>query len=167
MATHSSILAWRSPWTEEPGGLLSIGSHRVRHNWRNSSSSLLTWEMNAMVWWFEHSLVLPLWWIGMRNDFFQSCGHSWAFQICWHIECSTLIASSFRILSSSAEIPSPPLALLAAVLPRAHLTSHSRMSDSEWEITPLWLSELLRSFLYSSVYSSYLFLISSASIRSL
>ena len=32
MATHSSILAWRIPWTEEPGGLLSMGSHRVRHN---------------------------------------------------------------------------------------------------------------------------------------
>ena len=33
MATHSSILAWRILWTEEPGGLLSIGSHRVGHNW--------------------------------------------------------------------------------------------------------------------------------------
>ena len=32
MATHSSILAWRTPWTEEPGGLLSIGSQRVRHD---------------------------------------------------------------------------------------------------------------------------------------
>ena len=32
MATHSSILAWRVLWTEEPGGLLSIESHRVRHN---------------------------------------------------------------------------------------------------------------------------------------
>ena len=32
MATHSSILAWRIPWTEEPGGLLSMGSHRVRHD---------------------------------------------------------------------------------------------------------------------------------------
>ena len=30
MATHSSILAWRIPWTEEPGGLLSTGSQRVR-----------------------------------------------------------------------------------------------------------------------------------------
>ena len=29
MATHSSILAWRMPWAEEPGGLQSIGSHRV------------------------------------------------------------------------------------------------------------------------------------------
>ena len=32
MATHSSILAWRSPWTEAPGGLQSIGSQRVRHD---------------------------------------------------------------------------------------------------------------------------------------
>ena len=32
MATHSSVLAWRIPGTGEPGGLLSIGSHRVRHD---------------------------------------------------------------------------------------------------------------------------------------
>ena len=33
MATHSSILAWRMPWTEEPGGLQSMGSQRARHDW--------------------------------------------------------------------------------------------------------------------------------------
>ena len=33
MATHSSILAWRIPWTEEPGGLQSTGSQRVGHDW--------------------------------------------------------------------------------------------------------------------------------------
>ena len=33
MATHSRILAWRIPWTEEPGGLLFIGSQSVRHDW--------------------------------------------------------------------------------------------------------------------------------------
>ena len=32
MATRSNILAWRIPWTEEPGGLQSMGSQRVRHN---------------------------------------------------------------------------------------------------------------------------------------
>ena len=32
MATHSSTLAWRTPWTEEPGGLQSTGSHRVGHD---------------------------------------------------------------------------------------------------------------------------------------
>ena len=33
MATHISILAWRIQWTEEPGGLQSVGSQRVKHNW--------------------------------------------------------------------------------------------------------------------------------------
>ena len=33
MATHSSILAWRIPWTEEPGGIRSMGSQRVGHDW--------------------------------------------------------------------------------------------------------------------------------------
>ena len=36
MVTHSSILAWRIPWTEEPGGLPSIGLQRVGHDWATS-----------------------------------------------------------------------------------------------------------------------------------
>ena len=35
MATQSSILAWRIPWSEEPGGLWSVGSQRVGHDWSN------------------------------------------------------------------------------------------------------------------------------------
>ena len=35
MATHSSILAWRIPWTKEPGRLWFMGSQRVRHDWSN------------------------------------------------------------------------------------------------------------------------------------
>ena len=38
MATHSSILAWKSPWMEEPGRLQSMGLHRVRHSWATSLS---------------------------------------------------------------------------------------------------------------------------------
>ena len=38
MAPHSSTLAWKIPWMEEPGGLLSMGSLRVRHNWATSLS---------------------------------------------------------------------------------------------------------------------------------
>ena len=33
MATHSNIPAWKTPWTEEPGGLQYLGSQRVRHDW--------------------------------------------------------------------------------------------------------------------------------------
>ena len=38
MAPHSSTLAWKIPWTEEPGGLQSMGSQRVGHNWATSLS---------------------------------------------------------------------------------------------------------------------------------
>ena len=73
-----------------------------------------------------------------------------------------------RIWSSSTGIPSPPLTLFIVMLPKAHLTSHSRISGSRWVITPSWLCGSLRSFLYSSsVYFCYLFLVSSASVRSI
>ena len=79
-----------------------------------------------------HSLALPFFEIGMKTDLFQSCGHWWVFQICWHISCSTFTASSSRIWNSSTRIPSPPLALFVVMLPKIHLTSHSRMSGSRW-----------------------------------
>ena len=41
MATHSIILAWRIPRTEEPGGLPSVGSHRVRHDWSDLAAAAL------------------------------------------------------------------------------------------------------------------------------
>ena len=105
----------------------------------------------------------------MKIDLFQSCGHCWVFQICWHIECSTSTVSSFRIWNSWAGIPSPPLPMFVVMLPKAHLTLDSRMSGSRWVITPSWLSGSWRSFLYSySGYSCrYLFLISSASVKSI
>ena len=43
MATHSGILFWRIPWTEEPGGLQSIWSQGVRHHWAQHSMSEWTW----------------------------------------------------------------------------------------------------------------------------
>ena len=38
IATHSSILAWRIPWREEPGGLQSVGFQRVGHDWATKTS---------------------------------------------------------------------------------------------------------------------------------
>ena len=102
----------------------------------------------------------------METDLFQSCGHCWVFQICWHIECHTLRASSFRIWNNSTGISSPPITLFVVMLPKAHLTSHSRNSGSRSGTTPPWLSGSWRSFLYSSsVYSYHLFLVSYASVR--
>ena len=78
----------------------------------------------------------------MKTDLFQSCGHCWVFQICWHIECSTFTASSFRIGNSSTGFSSPPLDFFVVMLSKAHLTSHSRMSGTRSVITPPWLSGL-------------------------
>ena len=107
----------------------------------------------------------------MKTDLFQSCGHCWVFQTCWHIECSTFTSSSFRTWNNSTEIPFPLVALFVVMLPKAHLTSDSRMFGSRWVITRLWLSGSLRfSFIFlcsSSVYSCHLFLISYASVRSI
>ena len=52
MATHSSVLAWRIPGTGEPGGLLSMGSHRIRHDWRDLAAAahihvIMFWELNC------------------------------------------------------------------------------------------------------------------------
>ena len=136
--------------------------------WRILNITLLACEMSVSVWYFDHSLTLPFFEIGMKTDLFWFCGYCWVFQISWHIEWSTFTVSSLWIWNSSTGIPSPPLALFTVMLPKAHLISHSRMSGSRWVITPSWLSGSWRSFLYiSSVYSCHLVLISPASVRSI
>ena len=62
MATHSSILAWRIPWTEEPDGLRSMGSQRVGHDWATSlhfhsayklnkqGDSIQSWHTPSPIW---------------------------------------------------------------------------------------------------------------------
>ena len=108
--------------------------------WRILSITLLACEMITIVWQFEHSYALLFFGLRLKTDLFQSCGHCWVFQICWHIDCNTLTASSFRIWNSSAGVSSPPLALFVVIFPKAHLTLDSRMSGSSWVITPSWLS---------------------------
>ena len=96
--------------------------------WRILSITLLArWEEcnYAVVWAFFGIAFL---WDGNENWPF--------FQICWHIECSTFTPSSFRIWNSSSGIPSLPGVLFPVMLPKAHLTSYSRMSGSRWVITP-------------------------------
>ena len=51
MANHSSVLAWRIPWMEEPCGLQSTGSQRVRHDWVTNNNNLL--ETSLAVQWLR------------------------------------------------------------------------------------------------------------------
>ena len=118
----------------------------------------------AVVWAF---FGIAFFGIGMKADLFQSCGHCWVFQICWHIECNTFTASSSRIWNSLTGIPLPPLALFIVMLSKTHLTLHSRMSGSEWSHHRAYLG---REDLFCTVLlciSCHLFLISSASVRSI
>ena len=57
MAAHSSTLAWKIPWTEEPGGLPFMGSHRVRHDWATSLSlfTFMHWRRK----WHPTPVFLP------------------------------------------------------------------------------------------------------------
>ena len=50
MATHSSVLAWRIPGTREPGGLLSLGSHRVGHDWSDLAAAAAATEARILEW---------------------------------------------------------------------------------------------------------------------
>ena len=105
-------------------------------------------ECNCVVVWAF--FVIAFLWDWNENWPFPVLWPLLSFPICRHIEWSTFTASSFRIWNSSTGIPSPPLALIVVMLPKAHLTSHSRMSGSRWVITPSWISGLWRPFLYSS-----------------
>ena len=116
--------------------------------------------------WTECSCVVvwTFFGIAVKTDLFQFCGQC-CFPNYWHIEFSALTTSSFRIWNSSAGNLSLPLALFIAILSKAPLTSHSRISGSWWVTIPSWLSGSLRLFWYSSsVYSCHLFLIFSASV---
>ena len=48
MATHSSILAWRIPWTEKPGGLQSMGSQRVGHDKMTNTFTFFQFVFNVL-----------------------------------------------------------------------------------------------------------------------
>ena len=108
--------------------------------WKILSITLPVCDMSTTVWEFEHSLRLLLWNLNENWPFPHLRPHCWVFEICWHIEYTTLTASSFRILNSSAGILLSSLVLLGVMLPKAHLTSHSKMSGYGWVTTQSWLS---------------------------
>ena len=68
MATHSSILAWRIPWTEELGGLQSTGSQRVRHD-RATSLSLSQGPAKEFQWLNTH--IYPTLYVHMQGEIKQ------------------------------------------------------------------------------------------------
>ena len=94
-------------------------------------------------------------WAAFGIAFLWDWNENWPFSVRWPLlSFPNLLAYwvqqfhsiIFWIWKSSAGSPSPPLALFVVMLPKAHLTSHSRMSGSRWVITASWLSGSWRSF---------------------
>ena len=57
-ATHSSVLAWRIPGMGEPGGLPSMGLHRLGHDWRDSAAAAAADFLSAMLWNYMFNVIL-------------------------------------------------------------------------------------------------------------
>ena len=89
MSTHSSILAWRIPWTEAHGGLQSIGSQRVRENWSEWACSYTHTHTHTHThihiyifclgegacvtqWSYEHAMQGHPTWMGHSEEFWQN-----------------------------------------------------------------------------------------------
>ena len=137
----SGILFFSDPM--DIGNLISGSSAFSKSSlyiWKFSVHMLLKpnlehFEHHLASMWNEHNCTVVWTFFGIallwnENWPFPVLYHCCVFQMCWHIECSSFTASSFRIWNSSAGIPSPPVALLVVMLPKAHLTSYSRMSGS-------------------------------------
>ena len=74
MATHSSVLAWRIPGTGEPGGLPSMGSHRVGHDWSDSAATVIEFGNSRA----QLGVEMKIWESGVR----QTLVYTW-----WHRGC--------------------------------------------------------------------------------
>ena len=107
MATHSSILAWKIPWTEEPGRLHSTGSQRVGHDWVTSLTHSLfkgrglgrerkldwnfSWELpimyflNLRLWRLDSSHLMPHWWLSLFPLLFAKMSTSMRWLKCSHL----------------------------------------------------------------------------------
>ena len=90
--THSRILAWRIPWTEEPGGLQSTGLPRVSHGWvtdTNTAAHSSTWQpwcphpfdifdsFGSTLFWHQHHPVAPEWLCRMSEHLASDNKHLW------------------------------------------------------------------------------------------
>ena len=106
MATHSSILAWRIPWTEEPGWLQSMGLQRVRHDWSDLAAAaaatfhcIHTPHLYPFICWWTFRLLPCL-------DYWQQC-------CCEHWSASNLDGLLSPHHSHSEQVEAIPLRCLA------------------------------------------------------
>ena len=119
MATHSSVLAWRIPGTGEPGGLPSMGSHRVGHDWRDlvvvvvvliKPRGIGAWPLPIAVWCDTRITTL---WLGcggcVCTPVTASPHHCWSAR-CQHVSCfisAQVIFQKEGMRNNSQRVPFP------------------------------------------------------------
>ena len=174
LSQHQGLFKWVSSWHPLPflNPACISGSSWFMYYWN------LVWRILRITLLHKHNCII----VGLFFGIAFLLGLEW--KLTFSSPVTTAQFSKFaNILSAEllqhhllrfeiAGILSPPLALFAVMLPKAHLTSHSKMSGSGWVTTASWLFGSLRPFLFlffycSSVYSCHLFLISFASNRSI
>ena len=109
MATHSSILAWRIQWTEEPSGLPSMGSQRISHNW--ASKSIFYIFSKLLV---HYHFILSYWTIQF-SSVAQLC-----LTLCNPMDCST---PGFPVHQNLPEFTQTHIRRVGDVLQPSHILS--------------------------------------------
>ena len=117
MATYSSILAWRIPWTEEPGRLQPIGSHRVGHNEVTSYTRTSRGQLYPHLVFIPHPGPTP-WALSLSQ---LSLLHMEAFGILWVSSFATLTCGRWEWASLHPLAPHMP-----------HTTHHSYSGTMRW-----------------------------------
>ena len=157
MAIHSSILAWKIPWMEEPGRLQSMGPRRVGHDWATSLSFSMETYKSQSCWWWE----LPI----LSTQFFykpktalssvQSLSRVRLFVTPWIAAHQASLSitnfrSSLRFMSIESVMPSShlilgrPLLLLPPIPPSIKVFSNESTLHMRWP--KYW------SFSFSAIY---------------
>ena len=112
MATHSSILAWKIPWTEEPGGLQSMGSQRVGHDGATEHthecpmiySFCCSWVSELSLGFTNADLnVLTCFWVQMCTHFFWVCSKAYP--------CQGMESVLPEVAVPTVVVPPPPVSL--------------------------------------------------------
>ena len=137
MATHSSILAWKTPWIEEPGTLQSMGSHKVRRDWAHTCQTEAQWKevacLKSYACWTTGSSCL------MESVQFSSV--QLLFATPWIAACqASLSISNSRSLFMSIESVTPsshlilcqPLLLLPPIPPSIRVFSNESTLHMRW-----------------------------------
>ena len=154
MATQSSVLAWRIPGTAEPGGLPSMGSHRVGQDWSDLTAAAADFTL-LLFFFFPLSLStsLPFIFVCFSRTVYSSCIYYFLYDflsLFFHLHCISVWPFPHLVVISFLHFPS--LGLLSSLLLKT-ITSHNScgfsfpedklwnkdMSECKllvWELTP-------------------------------